>query len=65
MLFKEANMARQSIEDLLEKGVSVLKEKVELKQKELEEMQDDFKKYERALSAFHGKAAKKRARVKK
>ncbi len=37
-------MAIQSIEDLLEKGVSVIKEKVESKQKEFEEMQSELKK---------------------
>jgi hypothetical protein len=33
--------------------MSVLKEKVELKQKELEEMPSDLKKFERTFSAFY------------
>jgi hypothetical protein len=58
-------MAKQSIEEILEKKVNWLKERMAEKANELRDIQIELKRHERALSSFKGKFAEKRGRSKK
>jgi tRNA G46 methylase TrmB len=58
-------MPGTDIEGILEKKVNVLKEKVESKQRELQELHAELKKYERTLGSLRGNFFEKRGRAKK
>jgi len=58
-------MARQKLEEIIEKKVGVLKKEAATKQKELQEILVSLAKHERALESLRGNFAEKRGRAKK
>lgn len=55
---------KQSIEEILEKKVNILKEDVGTKEKALREIQSSLEKYQRALDLLRGKLPEKGKRKK-